>query len=299
MKYFIPVFIILFLMAGCHLFHNRPSSETITVMTYNIRYGTAKDGENRWELREPILLDCIRQHKPDLLGVQESMSFQTQAIQKNFPEWRVFGKGRYYGLQMPDRPHESMDGESCKIFYNTNKFTLLREGTFWHSDTPDVPASITWGNTLPRIFTWGHFRSRTTGKEFVMFNTHLHSGEPYVVNTTQLFLQKWPEIAGALPSLLTGDFNQPPTGYTHGKFCSDSTLSSNQRRFADVWQLLGKSEVDAGTSSSSFKLVKNKERIDWILCTNEFRAQDIQIDYYNRQGRLPSDHYPVIAKLRF
>ncbi len=297
MKRIFFIIVIFSLFTGCHLLHKKPDAETITVMTFNIRYGTANDGENRWELRAPILLQCIRQHNPDLLSTQESLPFQIQAIQNYFPEWGVFGKGRYFNVHIPERPQESMNGESCNIFYNKKKFELVREGTFWHSDTPDIPGSMTWGNNLPRIVTWGHFRSLTTGKEFILFNTHFHWGELYVANTTRLFLQKWHELGGNLPGLITGDFNLPPTSFTHRQFCGDSSSASGPRHFSDVWQALGKSEINAGTGNS-FKPVKDQQRIDWILCTGEFSPLDIQIDYYNQQGRLPSDHYPVIAKLR-
>lgn len=40
----------------------------IRVMTFNIRYGTAKDGENHWDLRKDFLIETIRAFGPDLLG---------------------------------------------------------------------------------------------------------------------------------------------------------------------------------------------------------------------------------------
>ena len=42
------------------------------VMTFNIRYGTAADGENSWEYRKHLLIDCLKKYEPDILGVQEA-----------------------------------------------------------------------------------------------------------------------------------------------------------------------------------------------------------------------------------
>ena len=48
----------------------------IRVMSFNIRYGTAKDGENSWTKRRDFLVDTIRQFEPDLLGTQETLADQ-------------------------------------------------------------------------------------------------------------------------------------------------------------------------------------------------------------------------------
>src|SRR5687767_10019712 len=48
------------------------ASPPLRVMSFNIRYGTAKDGEDRWEKRKALLLKTIRAFDPDVLGVQEA-----------------------------------------------------------------------------------------------------------------------------------------------------------------------------------------------------------------------------------
>jgi endonuclease/exonuclease/phosphatase family metal-dependent hydrolase len=41
------------------------------------------------------------------------------------------------------------------------------------------------------------------------------------------------------------------------------------------------------------------ERIDWILMRGSVVCDDIAILTYNRDGQYPSDHFPVIATLRW
>ena len=43
----------------------------VRVMSYNIRYGTAQDGDNHWDKRKEFLIDTIKAFGPDLLGTQE------------------------------------------------------------------------------------------------------------------------------------------------------------------------------------------------------------------------------------
>jgi len=272
--------------------------KTLKVMTFNIRYGTAKDSLNSWPYRRSILIDCLKKNTPDILGTQEALDFQIDFIREAFPAWKVFGVGRYYQVQVPDRPQESGNGESCNILYDSTKFKLIRQGTYWHSDTPDVPGSITWGNSLARITTWGILQEKNSGKNFVVMNTHFHSGEPYVTNTTNLIIKKWQEIAPDMPAILLGDFNLEPGSATHQRFCEKRSGSDQPPSyFIDCWQALAKPETGAATSHG-FDGSTTRSRIDWILVTPEFNIRNITIIHDNLDGRYPSDHYPVMAELQ-
>lgn len=267
-------------------------------MTFNIRYGTAEDGVNSWQNRKSILIEVLKKHHPDILGTQEALNFQIDEIKAAFSDWEVFGVGRYAGIEVPDRPHESMSGESCRIFYDTIKVKLIDQGTFWHSDTPDIPGSMTWGNTLPRITTWGIFQIKNRNKKFMVMNTHYHWDEPYLTNTSNLTMKKWREIAADLPSILMGDFNLPPTSKTHQLFVGKIASAGLKGSFIDPWEALHKSENNASTFND-FKGDKNGYRIDWILTTSQFKIKDIQIIHDSFDNRYPSDHFPVLAILKF
>jgi len=297
MKIYFTFCLILFLILtiGCA----KKESELLKVMTFNIRYGTANDGDNSWENRKDILFECLKKYSPDILGTQEGLNFQHEEIIAQFPTWKVFGVGRYFGIELPDRPHESMSGESCKIYYDPLKLTLIKEGTFWHSDTPDVPGSMTWGNSLPRVVTWGIFQSKQSKKKFAVLNTHYHWDEPYRKNTSQLILKKWKEIARDLPAILIGDFNLAPSSESHQLFCGNiKNENGSQGEFIDFWQELSKPEPEFGTFNG-FTVDKKGDRIDWILGTKEFQVDDIEIVTLNKSGKYPSDHFPVVTMLKF
>lgn len=159
----IPLILVFTSLLSCQ----KKDPDDMKIMTFNIRYGTATDGENSWEHRKPILIDCLNEYQPDILGIQEAHDYQVDFIKSEFPNWEAFGVGRYHGVAEPERPQESMKGESCTIFYDTTKFIKIEHGTFWHSDTPDESASITWGNKYPRITTWGILEERKNAKRFL------------------------------------------------------------------------------------------------------------------------------------
>ncbi len=292
------ILIALILMITCFTSCQKTQTSSMKIMTFNIRYGTATDGENSWEHRKYLLINCLKKYQPDILGIQEAHDYQVDFIKSAFPNWEAFGLGRYHTVAEPDRPQESMKGESCTIFFDTTKFIKIEQGTFWHSDTPDEPASITWGNKYPRITTWAILEQRKDAKRFFVMNTHFSGEESYVSNAANLNMLKKRNIAGSMPTLFMGDFNLAPDSNAHELFCGKTGPPDIRGNFIDCWQALHKSEQEAGTGHS-YTGTKSGPRIDWILMTPDFVVNNIDIIYYNENGRYPSDHYPVLAELKF
>ena len=45
----------------------------LRVMSFNIRYGSAGDGQNHWPNRRELVFDVIRRQKSDVVGLQEAL----------------------------------------------------------------------------------------------------------------------------------------------------------------------------------------------------------------------------------
>ena len=69
-------------------------AEPLTVMTFNVRYATANDGDNRWANRKAMLFDVIRDANADLIGLQEALDAQLGEIVAAAPAFGVDGVGR-------------------------------------------------------------------------------------------------------------------------------------------------------------------------------------------------------------
>lgn len=271
----------------------RPSTleASLNIVTFNLRYGTANDGINHWELRRELLLGTIASLKPDILGVQECEPFQGDEISMRFPHLGRFGLGRYHGVSV-DRPHEAFSGEHCDIFFDSGRYRVRQCGTCWHSETPDAPASISWKNSLARITTWGVFDDLRDGNQFAVFNTHLDWGEPYLAKATKQLAEHTARVRKDYPLVLMGDFNAIPGSKPYNRL----TRSGNKGvGLIDVWVALGNTEENAGTYHG-FSGVPDK-RIDWILASPEFTAASIEVCRADADGRYPSDHFPLAAQL--
>jgi endonuclease/exonuclease/phosphatase family metal-dependent hydrolase len=170
----------------------------LDVMSYNIRYGTANDGENRWELRRPHMIALIKTHNPDIVGLQEALHFQIDELLTALPDYRMVGVARTDGGQ---------SGEYSAILYRASRFNVRQTSTFWFSDTPEVVKSNTWGAALERICTWALFDDGR-GRSFYVFNLHLdHVSQPAREKSVGLLLQRIAARSPAAPVVVTGDFN--------------------------------------------------------------------------------------------
>ena len=117
-------------------------ASTIRVMSFNIRYGTANDGVNRWDLRKEFLVETIQVYSPDLLGTQETLAGQRDFLEATLSGYGVVGVGRDDG---------QAKGEMAALFYRKARFEEVKHGHFWLSETPEKVGSKGWDAALPRI----------------------------------------------------------------------------------------------------------------------------------------------------
>jgi endonuclease/exonuclease/phosphatase family metal-dependent hydrolase len=259
----------------------------LDVMSFNIRYGTAKDGDNHWSARREMLFDVIRERDADLVGLQEALAFQIDEIEAAVPGYAVIGVGR---------DDAARGGEFSAILYKKARFHVADAGTFWFSDTPEVPASKSWGNNITRICTWARFIDRD-GRGFYHFNLHLdHESQPSRERSTALLRQRVEARAfPGDPVVVTGDFNVGESNPALATLVSRGTAAAP---FVDTFRVLHPRETTVGTFTG-FKLGNTAgEKIDYVLVQPGADVISAEIIRTARNDRYPSDHFPVAATVR-
>ena len=256
-----------------------PAGEPLRVMTFNIRYGTAQDGDNAWQLRRALTFRAIRDYAPNVLGVQEALRFQLDEIRRELPQYGEVGVGRDDGIEK---------GEYSAILFDRRRLTPLESGTFWLSDTPETPGSMSWGNRITRIVTWARFRDRN-GTTFYVFNTHWdHESQPSRERSALLTLERIRRRAAANdPVLITGDFNAGE---------SNPAFRSLLNGFSDTFRALHPNAQQTGTFHA-FRGERNGDKIDAILASPEWQPIEAAVVLLAEDGRYPSDHFPVTATI--
>jgi endonuclease/exonuclease/phosphatase family metal-dependent hydrolase len=268
----------------------------LRVMSFNIRCGTARDGENHWKNRRQMVFDVLRNHPSDVVGLQEALRFQIDEICKDLPAYGEIGVAREDG---------KTQGEYSAILYRPDRFGVGESGTFWFSDTPEVPGSITWGNACTRICTWARLIDKKSGRAFYIFNLHLdHVSQPSREKSAVLLAQRIHNRKHTDPFVVTGDFNAGESNrviaYLKGKTVpggQDKHKSKNPVPMVDTFRVLHPNVKDVRTSHS-FRGGRQGNKIDYVFAPPAVKVLGAQILHDNVDGRYPSDHYPVTARLR-
>jgi endonuclease/exonuclease/phosphatase family metal-dependent hydrolase len=255
-------------------------AQTLRVMSFNVRLPTDADGANRWQQRRALMVRTIRRQRPDVIGTQELYALQGDYLVARMPEYAWFGRGRSGASRSDD--------EHMGVFYRRDRLRVIESGDFWLSDTPDVAGSISWGHPLPRMVTWGLFERISDRRRFYLFNTHLpyrEQDDDARLRGAALIVQRLRTLPDDVPVVVTGDFNTAPESAVHAQL---GTL------LQDAWTSAPRREGPDG-SFHAFSGQPQK-RIDWIL-SRGLRTQAARTVDTRKNGRYPSDHFPVVAEL--
>lgn len=263
----------------------------LRIMSANIRVRTMFDGLNNWPHRRDTMIETIRRFDPDILGTQESLWSQTKDLRKAFTEFEYVGAGRNDG---------KTSGEMCGVFFRRDRFTLLDQGTFWLSSTPDKPGSKSWGQWFPRMVAWVKLRDRqATDREFYFFNTHFsHADKGARLKSARLLRERIGQISDGAPVIVGGDFNDYETEPVYDVMC-EGVPGGGDRPFTDTFRQAWPERTSDEKTHHSFLGGTKGLRIDWILISPEFDTLAATIDRSSVNGHLPSDHYPVNAVIRW
>ncbi|MCA9038300.1 MAG: endonuclease/exonuclease/phosphatase family protein [Planctomycetaceae bacterium] len=278
--------------SGIDAFEGESQTPSIRVMSFNIRFGTANDGENHWKHRQEFVAETIRAWSPDLLGTQETLKFQRDFLAEKLPEYGVIGVGRNDGKD---------DGEMMALFYRKDRFDVLDSGHFWLSETPEKIGSQSWDSSLPRMATWVRLRDRQhpDSQPVMYLNTHFdHRGQEARRQSALLIRRRASEaVSDGCRIIVTGDFNAGFGSQPYEALFSASDGSASP--VVDTWSSIHPQVTPEEGTFSGFQSSGTKgARIDWIAVSRDWKVLDAGIDRTERDGRTPSDHFPVYAILQ-
>lgn len=261
----------------------------VHVMTFNVRRrtGAFPGSPDRWEGREPLVRRLLRAEQPTLLGVQEALADQVDAIADALgPRYRWVGRGR----------SATGGDEHCAIFYDMERLEL----TAWRqqalSATPDLPGSRSFGNLTRRILVSAEFTDTATGARVLAFNTHLdHLSWRSRLASAAMILDLVQQAESAEPdamTVVTGDVNAAPDSALHGRLTAQGVLR-------DAWEVASERLTPHwGTFSNYRPPRRGGRRIDLILVGRSVDVRSAGINTARFAGRAASDHEPMQAVLR-
>ncbi|MBP5782949.1 MAG: endonuclease/exonuclease/phosphatase family protein [Bacteroidales bacterium] len=270
---------VIFVVSAC----TSKADTNLRYISYNIRNSRANDGDNSWMNRRNGTINMINAENPDIFGVQEAYIEQVKFMEDSLPDYGHVGVGRDDGNE---------GGEHMAVFYKKSRFTLVDNGDFWLSETPDEPTRG-WDAACYRIVTWAKLKDNSSGKQFYVFNTHLdHIGKVAREQSILLLCNRIRQITNntKAPVFLSGDFNSTIDNPIFDPLKDFMKESRNNPVM-----------TDEKATYNGFDIASNNtpdHKIDYIFYRN---AQSVGFKTLDGSYGVPyiSDHYPIEADFTF
>lgn len=286
----------LVVLVGCQSLRNSgtqilppASPDALRIATYNVHYivlsqDTGPWSRGDWDRRKGPMDLAFKAINADVIGFQEMESFAGgSAGQVNLKlDWLLANNPDYAAAAVGD-PAEFPSTQP--ILYRSDRLTLLDQGWFFFSDTPEVIYSRTFNGSYPAFTSWAEFQDRDTGRRFRVVNVHTdYASRSNRMQSVALVAEKiMPWLARDETLFLIGDINAR-LGDTEVRTLEDTGLqfapvSGATYHFNRGINLFG--AIDHIASSGDAALIGSP-----VVLREKF------------DGEWPTDHYPVIADYR-
>ena len=248
----------------------------INVISFNIRCCDDVNGNSIPE-RAPRLSEITSRYPADIIGFQEFRPAWAPFIDKFY--------GKDYDMFLKYR-NETVDIEGSPILWKRDKFTPLKTGYFWLSDTPETE-SRGWDELYNcyRICEYVILMEKESGKSFTVMNTHFGFGDNGQIKSVKLIFDYSKKISD-LNTFVVGDFNMTPKSLGYKEMV---------KHFCDVNAVTAK---DLRTTYHGYNPEENPdEHIDYCFIDKNIKPLNQTIITDTIDGKYPSDHFGLYTKL--
>jgi endonuclease/exonuclease/phosphatase family metal-dependent hydrolase len=253
-------------------------------MTLNVRYDNPNDSVYSWPKRASQVFDFILSDKPDIIGLQEVLWHQYKVLETVLLDYSAVGAGCNDGVR---------EGEMTPVFFKKDKFNMIRNITFWLSDSPEVPGKAGWGSSQPRIVTWTELVDKKSHKHFFFFNTHFSKDSDSArLMSSKMLLKEVSKIADGFPFIISGDFNMPPTSTGYSILTGPN---ESVPLLKDSYVITKKPPTGPVHTFNGFFDKSQTARIDYIFVRNGMKVLDYETVIKKEKEVYISDHWPVKA----
>ncbi|MBA3067853.1 MAG: endonuclease/exonuclease/phosphatase family protein [Hyphomonas sp.] len=272
-------------LAACQTGQEQLSTQALRVATYNIRLDTDSDGENAWAYRRSDVAALIQFYDPDVFGMQEVLPSQLGDLKIDLGDYVFVGVGRDDGAEQ---------GEFASIAYRRDRFESSDQGTFWLSETPNLP-SVGWDAAFPRIVTWTRLTHLPSGTKLLVLNSHWdHVGGEARLHSGRMIHRWIAEHHRVCESVVVlGDFNSVPSDASY-----EALLGADSGFLADTIDISRSPPFGPKGTYNGFDINRSDpEPIDHVLVSRDVQVLRHGVITQQSAGRLPSDHYPIIVDI--
>lgn len=264
------------------------SSVDLRIGSYNLRISTADDGDNVWSLRQPRVLQSIRDNRFDVFGVQECDNrIQSDLKSQLQDEYVCWFFSPYNQTGVGNKAHG--------ILVRKDVFTISDQHFFWMGPDPDKMSTSDVGSMgdFNRGGCCAVVTHKATGIRFFFMCTHACLND--APNAQYAHIYKDMEVrynTAGLPSILVGDMNAVP---------SDPLSAELRTHWNDVYLNLSADKITGPLGTfNGFDLTKDLDkgkRIDFIYYRGGVTPHNYVNNTQRYGGFYASDHMPVYSDM--
>jgi endonuclease/exonuclease/phosphatase family metal-dependent hydrolase len=247
-------------------------ADTLRVASFNVRNSRGFDRGNSWPFRRRAFAAAVAALEADVVGLQEVRPNQLRYLRRRFPTAELVGRGR----------DADGGGEHAAVLVRRGSWRLESNETRWLSAEPDRPGSRGWDAEFPRVATL--VRLASGDRRIGILNVHLDAHGAQARREGAALIVAWLAAEADRPWVVVGDLNAPPGSPPLRVL----TAGGYQDALAGC----------AGGTHHGFTGATDRTRIDHILVDPRVTVLHAEIRHERPDGRLPSDHWPVLADLR-
>lgn len=252
------------------------ADHSFSVLTMNLRFGLAKDGENCWENRKKSLALLLGDRQMDFMAFQEANGFQVDFIRE------ILNGPGVIGQRMP-----APDFWQNNVIFFSPCWECLQYEHFFLSPTPFIP-SRSRKSRWPRQCTIGLFKKEN--RKLICINTHFDFSAEVRVESAGIILERANRFSEKIPCILMGDFNTTPSSACYRVFTrADSSGKPENGRFQNIFSRPYPGTYHGFTGRSTGK------HIDWILYRGGLKPIKQGIIKKAYGNVYPSDHFPLFS----
>ena len=256
----------------------------LSVLTLNLRFGLAADGQNGWRYRKNRFPSFFKKYHKDFIGLQEANDFQTDFIDNILSDYNFIGK----------RSPAPSFWQNNIIFYKKTWECIYYEH-FFLSQTPMIP-SRSKNSLWPRQCTLGMFKNND--HKLICVNTHFDFDASVQLESAKIILRRLAQLPSELPAIIVADFNSTPSSSSHMIFAGEDAHLLEDEDINGPFFKNTFSKPFPGTHHG-FTGDINGDHIDWILYRGGLIPDNYKVIHDTFDGVYISDHFPLCASFKW
>ena len=264
----------------------QPPPGSLRIASYNVHYiilrqETGPWSVGDWDRRKGPMDDAFKTVNADVFAFQEMESFARGSDGSvNLTLDHLLAQNPGYAAAAVGDWQEFPSTQP--ILYRTDRLSLLGQGWFFFSDTPDVIYSRTFDGSFPAFASWAEFVPIDGGQPFHVVNLHFEYKSRFNRRLSAELVRDriTPLIQDGATLFLVGDVNAR---------LGSSTMAILEEAGLDFQPV-------AGSTYHFNRGINLFGAIDHIAVTDDIRpAGDPVVLRQKFRGEWPTDHYPVFA----